>query len=422
MKKYFILAAAAALVLGACSKNEVKLGENGTPVTFSTYLTKVKAGQTGPMTNDLLASQGFGVFAYYTDDASYSASATPNFMYNEQVTKPSSDWVYSPVKYWPNEYGATADSGTYLDKVSFFAYAPFVNHTASLGSTGITSLTANDVAGDPKVTYVVGATTDEVVDLLWGVVTTAAATTDNEVEDNASLTAGLPYLNMTKQTNAGKVDLLFKHATSRINVNVEADFDVASGTVGTADGELDAASKITIQSITVKGGFANGGVLNLNNTTENVAKWESLTYEDGTNKVSTLTIDKDHSLHANLQYTTGKKASELPAGVTEAQVNVLTGAAPAAADPYFTVVPGEAGKAYEIEIVYYVTTDDTNLNGGKLEVKNDIKKTTESITIASGKVYNFNLVLGMTTVKLQATVEDWDATVVDTEVDLPVNA
>ena len=70
-------------------------------------------------TSDL---ETIGVFAYFTHGNFNEDAATPNFMYNQLVGKQTDGtWSYSPVKFWP-------DNST-TDKISFFAYAPYINET-----------------------------------------------------------------------------------------------------------------------------------------------------------------------------------------------------------------------------------------------------------------------------------------------------
>jgi hypothetical protein len=56
------------------------------------------------------------VYAHYTGANNFATAtgSTPNFMFNQSVTKSDGAWSYTPLKYWP------AGSG----KVSFFAVAP----------------------------------------------------------------------------------------------------------------------------------------------------------------------------------------------------------------------------------------------------------------------------------------------------------
>ena len=148
MKKSMILAAVAALVLCACAKVETVKPVVDEPVSFGVYVPKTtKAGTPGTITTNgaestvSLQTEGFGVFATYSDGGDYAATIGPNFMYNTKVS--TAAWTYSPVKYWPNETindnnGASGPANA--DKLSFLAYAPWVNHKEAYGSTGITGL------------------------------------------------------------------------------------------------------------------------------------------------------------------------------------------------------------------------------------------------------------------------------------------
>lgn len=407
MKKFLFIAATAAAVLSACAQTEEthKVNAQGDAVGFGVYVPQTKAGAAGQTTTASIQRSeanggGFGVFAYYTNDGDYSASAKPNFMYNQGVFYNASKWEYTPIKYWPNEYGTGAHS-TGTDKVSFFGYAPYVA-TAS-GTYGITAFApANNAAGDPTVTYVIDPTPSEVVDLCWAV----------------KSDTGLPWINQTKQSTSGTVAFLFKHALARFNVNVRGYFDAvrsAEGAVSTDD--IDSNTKITIEKIEIKGTFAPSGTLNLNNTTANTALWTPATAAE-----TTLTIP-NADIAASLKATVdGETSFPSIAGVTKTNVNVFTGAAPAKTDAtYYTFIPTTTSTTLNVKITYYVTTQDAKLDGGISCVKNVIDK---DITFASGFTcglnYNLNIVLGMTTVKLEATVSDW-ADPTDVDIDLPVN-
>jgi len=149
MKKLLLFVAAAALMT-ACSSEELansgtKQDPNGDPINFSVYTPRstTRAGVPGSITDDLLKDNtkdlgkaGFGIFGYFTAGTTYDQNATPNFMYNQQVkwdaTASTAAWKYEPVKYWPNEYGNAAQSDD-IDRVSFFAYAPWTEVTPSSG-------------------------------------------------------------------------------------------------------------------------------------------------------------------------------------------------------------------------------------------------------------------------------------------------
>lgn len=411
-------------IMAGCTSNEYdsnrRVSEEKVPLTFSSYLGKTattRAGAAGVQTTSTLATNGFGLFAYYTDNSSYGTSSTPNFMYNTQVS--GTDWTYSPLRYWPNETSTTNADGKGatsegVDHLTFFAYAPYVGATASTGvvaaaTEGITALTDNAIAGDPKVSYTVAADPSKSVDLLWGVSNTESWA--NVTGTPITLTKGLPYLNLIKPNTAQKVDFNFKHALSRLGLNIQGAFDqVAAG------GTLKDA-KITVAKVEITGAaFANKGVLNLNNTVAGEPLWTA----DGTGTLS-LTLEGDNLNTAIKDAGDGKKAAEQPDGVTATSQNLLKDG-----NTYFMFIPGTATTAnpLKVTITYYTTTDDPNLASGYSRVKNVITKSISAadpgLKFEAGKAYTLNLVLGMTSVKVTATMADW-TNGSSTQVDLPIN-
>ncbi len=159
-----VLSVALATVLTACSsdKDEPVIPEQlRIPVLFSTEVeVATRANEEERMTSPQMVAQagGFGVFTYYsngngaTDGAYGSPATTANFMHNQLVTGTNAVdpvWTYTPLKYWPNETGATAKSN-HVDKLSFFAYAPYI----AAGTTyNITGFSPANFVGDPWVTY-----------------------------------------------------------------------------------------------------------------------------------------------------------------------------------------------------------------------------------------------------------------------------
>ena len=86
-------------------------------VTFGAYMQRAttRAGLADVMNLDNLKKSqaeggGFGVFGYYTNSATYDQQAVPNFFYNEKVTWNGEFFEYNPIKYWPNEFGTSAES------------------------------------------------------------------------------------------------------------------------------------------------------------------------------------------------------------------------------------------------------------------------------------------------------------------------
>ena len=413
MKKALFIAAFAAVALVAgCSKNEVYQQTTlETPVSFGVYIPNMtKAGAAGTITVDgagsttSLQTEGFGVFATYSDGADYSATIGPNFMYNTKVS--GSQWTYSPIKYWPNETiddNNSAIAPANADKLSFFAYAPWV--TAGSGTDGITALSANSATTDPKVTYAVSTDPSQAVDLLWAVAPAGGVSYTDVHNATVSVTAGMPLKNLTKPNTTYRIPFHFRHATSRLGLKIVGAFDqVAAG------GTLDAATKVTVEQVRIVDlPVKTSGVLNLNNTVANTPEWESLS---GT--TTTLVVTGD-DLNATIK-DSGSSAVQTVEGVTASEKNVFVND-----KTFFTLIPQATSTTVRVEITYYVTTEDTGLAAGFSRVQNVIYK---DITFASGfqagKSNNIKIILGLTSVKLEATVEAW-GDLGDTSVDLPIN-
>ena len=323
MKKQFKLMAlaSATMLFAACSQENLlspqeQLAQNpeNNAIQFGTYLSKQRtraAAQEGNITSAQVLAQkgGFGVFAYYTKGYTYGqqqgatytaetpaqANIAPNFMYNQYVQgtdAASPEWSYAPIKYWPNEFASSAvDDQTSAatgaaanGNVSFFAYAPYTDGT-SLGSDGITAISAASVTGDPTVTYTIPSdinTGGDFVDLLWGTYdgtgTNVLGTGNVGVTGNKDATANT-YVqavldgktvnaDLNKQKVAGKVGFNFIHALAKIGgvgngtttgFLVKLDIDDGTNETGGSRETFDAGSGstdawrtiVTIKSITI---------------------------------------------------------------------------------------------------------------------------------------------------------------------------
>lgn len=424
MKKFYLIAAAAAAVLAAgCAKNEVIQNQGpGDAVSFGVYVPKTvtKAGTPGTMTlnsdgTTQLINTGFGVFATYSDHSNYASTTGPNFMYNQEVTYATDHWTYTPTKYWPNETindnnGAIGPDLENADKLSFFAYAPYVDDPNSADDWGITDLTDNNIYTDPKVTYAVATDPSKAVDLIWAVAPAGGFSYIDVHGTPVSVAAGMPLINLTKPSITTTIPFHFRHATARLGFKIIGAIDQIE-----AGGTLAPQTKITVEQIRVVDLPVNtSGVLNLNNTEAgaNTPKWESLSGES-----TTLVISGDN-LNAKI------KDASYPGTAFDA----IEGVEPTPAknvfvndNTFFTLLPQAGPKTARIEISYYVTTKDGNLSGGYSRVKNVIYK---DINFASGfqagTAYTIKIILGLTSVKLEATVEPWTL-LGNTPVDLPIN-
>ena len=459
MKKYLIFAATALIAAVACNKEATQTpelnAENGTPVLFSAYSQRglaTRSGEAGLMDLDLL-KKGFGVFGYYTGANTYDDQAQPNFMYNQKVENSGSAWTYSPIKYWPNQYGSAAISDD-VDKVSFFAYAPYVEVTPATGKVkptgtetqdeaaayGIAGMIRNSSTGDPILKYIGSFDPAKSIDLCWGVAEAADASAWNIVQTGAAqsgITAGLAWKDIQRPADAveQKLKFTFKHALSKLNVQIDADVDVnAHG----HDNALAAGTKVYVRSISFTG-FSMKGALNLNNIEANKAYWldyagtndlvtgdEFVLYDgrkDGKEGVAGAVASNEKNLGLNPVILSDDGNSK--AGVTNTAVNLFNSAT--ATDPVYVIPTGDP---IEIVIDYDVETADPALkdlisDGATYgsSINNVIRKT---VTFGSldkfenGKAYTIKLHLGMNSVKFDAAVTAWDDPV-ETDVDLPAN-
>ena len=211
MKKSLWMAAFVAAALSSCTQNEEignAVDSNNGAIKFSTYVGQ----NTRAAITDLPALKGEGagfyVLAYSTGKDGWDVEAetdpTLNFMLNDQVswdeTAETPVWTYDNIKYWPNVVDGVADN---YGKVSFFAYAP-VEITDVLAAAPATG------AGFPTLTY-------------------TCPTDPTAQKDVVTAQA----LDQKKNSNSGKVDLVFNHILSKIgfSAKLDADYDNATITV-----------------------------------------------------------------------------------------------------------------------------------------------------------------------------------------------
>ena len=417
-------------------------------VGFNVYVNRglqTKAGWGGVLTLDDLKdgtkANGFGVFAYYGNGALYNETSKPDFMYDQQVTYNTTNnvWGYSPVKYWPNEFGEAASSEA-ADRLTFFAYAPFADVTPSTGvvtgdaTTGIIGMSRNITAGDPVVMYSSSLTPGAGVDLCWGVA--AEAFTSSVDGDNNNVAAGYPFLNVIKPKTGDHLKFEFNHALAQLNVQIDADINNE-----VAD---DGKTKIYVRSVTFNG-FSMRGSLNLNSNTTDGPIWYDISgtgklkrepvtvYDgrtDGMEGVSTASdlSEKPANLNPVIVQDKPYGDAQLSAGVTATAVNLFNGVA----DAPVMVIP-TPGVPVTVTIVYDVETEDTRLTGYLSDgvthgsrVENKITKTITTdqgnMILSAGKKYVVKLHLGLTSVKFDANVVSWDNTpYIPGGADLPAN-
>lgn len=469
MNKYFLLAGVAAM-LASCSNTD-ELTTSTAPetqaakseVNFSIYTQRnvTRAGTAATITTESLktgahANDGFGVFAFYTDDSQYNPSASlPNFMYNQQVKWDGAKWSYEPVKYWPNEFGNAAVSDN-VDYVSFFAYAPYVEVDPGTGlpknGTGeneknITQVSRNTAAGDPIVKYVVDTDPKTSVDLLFAVCGADAKDAFGKTLNGEAveLNEGESFIDLTKPVSpmgAGdsKINFNLKHALAKVSATVQyvADADLNMTGPGTAHigaGQTidPAKTRIFIRSFKING-IEMKGALNLHVANAGEPNWKDY---DGLRDLefSDYTVFYDGRKDGKEGTDNGEQKNEKPQGLNPALVqasdfttnpgitaeaqNLFASSGDVIGD-YFYVIPRNGGEGVNVEIVYDVETIDPNLStyisDGKthgISVQNRILKENifgTDVDFKAGSAYDIKLFVGMTSVKVDASVVDWAQT------------
>ncbi len=458
MKKILWTLAVAVAMISSCDINidpangkKENKGADSTAVGFNVYVNrgvKTKAGWAGVLTTDDLKkatkANGFGVFAYYGNGALYNETSKPDFMYDQQVAFRTdyNVWDYTPIKYWPNEFGEAASSEG-ADRLTFFAYAPYAEVTPSTGvvtgdaTTGIIGMSRNVAAGDPVVMYSSSLKPGSGVDLCWGV---AASDFKSSVDgQNNDVKEGYPFINVVKTKTGDRLQFSFHHALTQLNVQIDADIN---NDVSGADGK----TKIYVRSVTFNG-FSMRGSLNLNSNVADGPIWydvsgtgrlkrEPVTVYDGrTDGMEGVATAKDASekpsdLNPIIVQSKPYGDAELSAGVTAAAVNLFNNTE---ADAPVMVIP-TPGVPLSVTIVYDIETEDKHLAGYLSDgvthgssVENKITKTIkmtegDDLILSSGKKYVVNLHLGLTSVKFDADVVSWDITpYIPGSADLPLN-
>lgn len=480
MKKVLFLAAATAAIVSSCSQsaesviedNSNNIESSQTPVNMSVYTaSSTRAGDTGNITDaqSLAKKGGFGVFAYQTKSTDYTAGQTtfqPDFMYNQQVTGTdvaAPVWSYNPIKFWPNN-NTVADNttnnakGTNTGKVSFFAYAPYTSEEVSADeASGITGFSANGASGDPTVSYKLAASAKDNVDLLWGTTGTNGTTTSGTTaQDGTKLTGGKAKVNvnLTKMKNSGKVQFNFIHALAKLG-GKDANSGNTAGLLIKADPDdpnysgFGTETKITVSSIvlTTDGTNTNTDASSTTNqqsiVTSGTLNLATGVWTLGTAAETTLaqtiaqekTTTKDAELADAIQepetVATGEAGfNSVPNGVTkDAQSVYKTEAAP------LLFIPGTTLPRLKVTITYVVRTKDSKLSKGYSETTNVITKIVDfgNKTVEMNKRYTLTLILGVNSVKFDATVAPWtnttatgtdsstSTTVDNTNVNMPIN-
>ena len=394
-QNYFIgLIACAALTMTGCSNDEINApqqSQGNNAIEFSTYLGRNAQGSRGTETNDASIKNeengGFGVLAYYTEQTNFTDTNKPNFMWNQKVTFNGTNWEYTPIKYWPTKVG---------DKVSFFAYAPYA---AGDNKKGIV-LSANNVTGTPTATITLPDNPADAIDFV-------AAVQMNKTHDNS-------------ESAKNNVSFILKHEMTRVKVQAKLDKSVYSDT--------DAKHKtfVVIKNVKFndKGQFYKSGKYTFSTDDSKRGTWAT------TANASTYTLDLNGVLNTELIKAEGAK-KETDSGDYKTGVQGLKLVDTTAKDlfknsEYLFLIPVSAnngdgltdGKA-TATIEYDIVTEDSKLVAGYSCTSATKTVKLPAGTLQQGMYYNYTFIINLDEIVLDATVEKWDETASDSNINVP---
>lgn len=417
---------------------------------------------------------GFGIYAYTHTGNTIGNTDKPDFMLNQQVVKNGDDgWVYDPVKYWPNmtknpstaytdAWTGNKSEATECDYVSFFAYAPYQQPllsgnagwnksdgkiyfddggTKTPKTVGITSLPIESSTDYPKIHYVMNPTAAQSQDLLFGVAPAGGISYRAVNGELIHVDQGMALQKMLKPATHTQMKFLFLHALTALKMNIAAAIDeVAPGS-----NALDTNTKVYVNSITITPvaaspttwSIATEGDLDLHPTKAGIPNWIDDTGETNPTmiKAASLKIGKSGETGVNVIINNQlQKDSDTPTtpGVTNKKRDVFTDHTPAPIGEYASaddttfdplmfipVYTGIFNRQVDVTIDYDVVTTDAAISGGKVTTNNVVTKRVLLKSFKAGRIYNLSIVLGLTSVKVDAEGEDWGEE--EKVIDLPRN-
>lgn len=387
-QNYFMgLIACAALTMTGCSNDEINApqqSQGNNAIEFSTYLGRNAQGSRGTETDsNSIKNSGFGVLAYYTEQNNFADTNNnkSNFMWNQKVTHNGTNWEYTPVKYWPTKVD---------DKVSFFAYAPYVEN----GKNTVIELSGKSATGTPTATITLPDDPSQTIDFV-------AAVQMNKTHDN------------TKNAN-NNVSFTLKHEMTRVKVQAKLDKLVY-------DADPKHKTFVVIKNVTFnnKGQFYKSGIYTFSTDDSKRGTWATTDYATAysldLNKVmkkETIKVTDAKGETVSGDYQKGEDGIKL---VNKDPVSLFKD------DQYLFLIPvanltdGKATATIEYDIV----TEDS-----KLAVGYSCTNATKTVklpagTLQQGKSYNYTFIINLDEIVLDATVEKWDETASGKDINVP---
>ena len=365
MKKYMILAAAAALTLAGCAKVETyKVNDGANVITFSNYapkaLSRAAAANYAESTN-LINGADFDVWGWYTANGTSFTGSNGTAFFSDWYTvtyqtggdsNGNANAYPDGKRYWP--------SGDTPDWLSFGAYYPS-------NATGITA----PAAGLGAYSFTAAAAAANMVDFMVADV----------VKDKT-------YENCTP--TQGTVPFVFKHMLTRVQFKFKTTQDV-----------VDNGTVIKVTDVKIYNAKTTGTLTSAFDGSATTTTWSA----QGTPSASPYEVFVNGADINNFQLT----ATAAPATNAAADIFLMVPQAmvdKAGTDPQYLVVEWD------------MTTDGVTTHNSKtLYFKNDLK-TTDNITApeaamnldwAKNASITYTLTIGPKPILFTATVANWDA-------------
>ena len=348
----------AQLVLSGCAGEGVEetSSSSSSEINFDAYVGRNASTRLGINDLDSLQSNnrwnsGFGVFARYNNI---------HLMDDEHVFWQGDHWGYEHTRYWPSE-----------GSVDFYAFAPWVPDRILEKNPAPGS---NEPGSNEPPTYLDFPSTLSPVDLLW-------AKAENQTKDNISSTNG-------------KVKFQFKHATTRLGLDI------------TANKELEKnGAVITVEEVNLFGHddyvgvFDMEGYLNLKKGEWYVVKKESTRWYYAWTPTGKVGKDDDEKYDPTKGTVLKLSASQL-----DDKTHSITNDR----NSYIFIVPQTKNEPFYLKITYTVKQGDLV---EKVTVKKNLLDVLQpgvsnpSFTFVGGKAYVFHLILSLDPVDFSVTVD-----------------
>ena len=363
MKKTFLLAAAAALLLASCGKNEVFVpAQEDIPIGFNNYAPRSLTKADGSLVDSGALNEGarIGVYGYSTEAVNLATGFTtePVFMTdavvdygtNTSATATASD----PVRYWPK---------TITNLLSFFAYYP-------QESTNISGKPTASTAGMGTFTFTQAGAVANMEDFMIS----------NVANDQYYWATGEPENASGVKATNGVVPLVFNHMLTKVNFKfcTAADYSPVTITVNSAS-----IAKETLSETVITPSFTAG--------TAGILGTTSFSYSSSTAYSADITIP----------FATGGQALTVSAALNNGT---------AGTDTDFLFVPQVLSDDVKVTINYTIEQDGTTTGNTATVQLNQITDSSSNL-IDEWDINDFityTFIIGLKEIRFTGNVTEWD--------------